>query len=121
MAAGRVTYTPPKTAWADAANGREIRQSLTQVGGKAAEWMRSVAPVDTGAYKTGSPTAGGFHVRPTTSAQITTEGPGGVIETAAVEVVNLAPYAVYVERGNGTPKFRGYHIFRRCLERLAQL
>lgn len=118
--ASRVRYIPPKRRFADAANGREIRTSLTKVGTKAARWMESVAPVDTGQYKTGSPTPGGFHVLQTTSAQIVGEGPTGAVETAAVEVVNLAPHAVFVERGNGNG-FGGYHIFRRCLERLAKL
>lgn len=119
--ANRVTYTPPQRRFADAANGREIRASLRVVGTKAARWMQSVAPVDTGQYKTGTPAPGGFHVIQTTSAQIVGDGPTGAIETAAVEVVNAAPHAVFVERGNGTAKFRGYHIFRRCLERLARL
>lgn len=115
-----VKYTPPKRRFADVANGREIKASLRQVGGKAARWMESVAPVDTGAYKTGSPAPGGFHVRETTSAQIVGDGATGAIETAAVDVVNASTHAVFVERGNGNG-FHGYHIFRRCLERLKTL
>lgn len=114
MAKG-VKYTPPKRRFADAANGREIKDSLRQVGQKGARWMESVAPVDTGLYKKS------FKVVDTTSAQIAGPGPAGAIETAAVDVVNTTDYAVYVERGNGTAKFRGYHIFRRCLERLSAL
>lgn len=113
-------YIPPKRRFADVANGREMRTSLQRVGNKAARWMESVSPVDTGQYKTGSPAPGGFHVRQSTSAQIVGAGPTGAIETAAVEIWNLADHAVFVERGNGNG-FHGYHIFRRCLERLSKL
>lgn len=117
--AGRVDYKPPRRRFADVGNGTEIRRSLRQVANKGKQFAESISPVDTGQYKTGSPAPGGFHVVETTSAQIVGEGPTGAVETAAVELVNEAPHAVFVEHGNGTAKFRGYHIMRRTLDFLA--
>lgn len=116
----RVKYTPPKKRFADVANGREIRRSLRRVaeGGKA--YARSISPVDTGQYRDGTITPGGFHIIETTSAQLAGRGPSGAIVTAAVDLVAAAPHAVYVERGNGRG-FRGYHIMQRTLEALKSL
>lgn len=111
--AGRVDYKPPRRRFADVANGTEIRRSLRQVAGKGKQHAESISPVDTGLYKSS------FEVNDTTSAQLAGTGPAGAIETAAVELVNTTDYAVFVEHGNGTAKFRGYHIMRRTLDFLA--
>jgi hypothetical protein len=117
----RVTYRPPRRRFADVANGREIKASLRRVaeGGKA--FAESISPVDTGQYKTGTIEPGGFHIRETTSAQLVGRGPTGAVITAAVELVAAAPHSVFVERGNGTGKFRGYHVMQRTLEALKAL
>jgi hypothetical protein len=116
----RVTYTPPKRRFADVANGREVRRSLRQVAEGGRAFAESSSPVDTGQYKTGNITPGGFHVRDTTSAQLVGRGATGAIVTAAVDLVNAAPHAVFVERGNGRG-FDGYHVMRRTLEMLKTL
>ena len=117
----RVTYRPPRRRFADVANGREIKASLRRVAEGGKRFAESISPVDTGQYKRGTIQPGGFHIRETTSAQLAWRGPTGAIFTAAVELIAAAPHAVFVERGNGTGKFRGYHIMQRTLEMLKTL
>jgi hypothetical protein len=116
----KVKYTPPKRRFADVANGREIRRSLRKAAEGGKKFAESISPVDTGQYKKGAPTPGGFVVRDTTSAQLVGSGPTGAIETAAVELVNLAPHAVFVER-IGKKGSGGYRIMQRTLEHLRSL
>ncbi len=111
----RVTYRPPRRRFADVANGREIRTSLRRVVEGGQRFAESISPVDTGRYKAS------FKVVDTESGQLAGRGPTGAIFTAAVELRNSVPYAVFVERGNGTGKFRGYHVMQRTLEALKAL
>lgn len=113
--AGRVKYTPPKKRFSDVANGAEIRRALRTVAEGGKKYAESISPVDTGQYKTGTPAPGGFHIRETTSAQLVGRGPTGAIFTAAVELANLAPHAVYVER------MHRYFVMQRTLEHLKTL
>lgn len=111
----RAEYKPPRRRFADIANGPHIRKSLRQVANGGKKFAQSISPVDTGLYKRS------FVVVETVSAQLVGRGPTGAIETPAFELINTTDYAVFVERGNGTKRFRGYHIFRRTLEALRTL
>jgi hypothetical protein len=111
----RVTYRPPRRRFADVANGREVKASLRRIVEGGRTFAESISPVDTGQYKHGTIQPGGFHIRETTSAQLAGRGPTGAIITAAVELINLAPHAVFVER------MHRYFIMQRTLEALKAL